>query len=144
MKIIILVTLLITLNAQAAGIVLANFAQAKDSIAMFAAMKIAEGSDGKRIETSDGTLECVDEGSQNFICGLLLPEKNVKIVSRTEVQFSGKIAASIWESVEGKIIARAGATTMSIANLTCTKVVSPMSPGVKCVAKSLMIGGVNL
>ena len=42
MKIILLATLLITLNAQAAGIVMANFAQAKDSKAMFAAMKIAK------------------------------------------------------------------------------------------------------
>ncbi|MBY0515505.1 MAG: hypothetical protein K2P81_01260 [Bacteriovoracaceae bacterium] len=144
MKIILLATLFITLNAQAAGIVMANFAQAKDSKTMFAAMKIAEGSDGKRIEKSDGTLECYDEGSQKFICGLLLPEKNVKVISKTEVEFSGKIADSIWDNVEGKIIARAGASTLSVANLTCTKMVSPMSTSVKCVAKKLILGGVNL
>ena len=141
-KLFLLVWLLaLHATANAATLKIANFTSSSDAKKVFTAMKIAETSDGKRLETSDGSLECGELDDKKFGCALILEETKaeVQIVDEKTVRFSGKIADLIWNQVDARTIARTGAVTHEVANISCWIGSNPMGRKVKCQAKNIKI-----
>ena len=147
MKKLFLIVWLIALHAtaQAATLKMASFSSSGDAKKVFAAMKIAETSDGKRLETSDGSLECGELDDKKFGCALLLEEKKaeVSIVDEKTVRFSGKIAQLIWDQVDAKVTPRTGSITKDVANLSCWIGSNPQHRVVKCQARNIKLATVQ-
>lgn len=147
MKKLLLFVSVLALHASAHAVTLkmASFTSAADAKKVFAAMKIAETSDGKRLETSDGSLECGELEDKKFGCALLLEVKKaeVDIVDEKTVRFSGKIAQLIWDQVDAKVTPHIGSITKDVANLSCWLGSNPRSRIVKCQARNIKLATVQ-
>lgn len=108
----------------------------KDAVAVYKSLNIkADGRDDKKIELKDGSsFECSKPYSgisrQNAGCSITLrASQKGKLVRgiglSAKLTFTGKLATAIFNALPADTSGRVGASTKTVANVSCSKVVRP-------------------
>lgn len=108
----------------------------KDAVAVYKALNVkADGREDKKIELKDGSFfECSKPYSGisrlNAGCSVTLrASQKGKLVRgaglSAKLTFSGKLATAIFKALPADTSGRVGASTKTVANVSCSKVVRP-------------------